>query len=240
MKKTAYLIILLCCGYYYSAAQVGIGTTTPDASSILDVESTDKGILIPRLTTVQINAITNPANGLIVFNTDLNEFHFNCGTTATPDWVKTSHSMSVKYSNTDTTTNVNPNTTPINLPILGNLEWNDNTSLYTANTVANTITVTQDGRYKITVNVSLLAAAATARLTPEMWIEINGTQQGAYGSTGYIRNNGGHQESSLHITEVLNLTANDIISVSIVRTGANGSVNLRSAGTSNIYIEKIK
>lgn len=231
---------MLCMHNVFS--QVGIGTTTPDASSILDIESTDKGILVPRLTSAQINAITNPANGLLVYNTDFNEYQFNCATPATPDWIKISHNTSVKYSNTDITTNVNSNPagTPINIPILGNLEWNDDTTLYTANTGTNTITVSEAGRYRITVNVSLLAAVNTARLTPEMWIEINGTQQGTYGSTGYIRNNGGQTESSLHITEVLNLAANDVVSISITRTGANGNVNLRSSGSSNIYIERIK
>lgn len=239
MNKIAFIIIVLLC-VHNSFSQVGIGTTSPDASSILDISSTDQGVLVPRLTTAQINAIVNPANGLLVYNTDFNEFQFNCAIPATPDWIKISHNTSVKYSNTDTTTDVNPTTTPINLPILGNLEWNDDDTLYTANTGTNTITVTESGRYRITVNASFLAGAATARLTPEMWIEINGSQQGTYGSTGYIRNNGGQQESSIHITEVFNLAVNDVISISIVRTGANGTVNLRSAGSSNILIERIK
>ncbi|MET2986169.1 hypothetical protein [Aureibaculum conchae] len=51
-------------------AQVGIGTTTPDASSALEIESTDKGLLIPRMTTVQRAAIATPALGLLVYDTD--------------------------------------------------------------------------------------------------------------------------------------------------------------------------
>ncbi|MDN3641727.1 hypothetical protein QWY87_03390 [Lutimonas halocynthiae] len=53
-------------------AQVGIGTTSPDASSALEVASTDKGFLMPRMTTVQREAIATPANGLMVFDTDTN------------------------------------------------------------------------------------------------------------------------------------------------------------------------
>ncbi|MDA9290018.1 fibronectin type III domain-containing protein [Polaribacter sp.] len=51
-------------------AQVGIGTTTPDASSALDITSTTKGLLIPRMTTAQRNLISSPVTGLMIHNTD--------------------------------------------------------------------------------------------------------------------------------------------------------------------------
>ena len=54
-------------------SQVGIGTTTPDASAELDVTSSTKGILPPRMTQTQRNAIVSAAAGLIVWCT-------NCGT----------------------------------------------------------------------------------------------------------------------------------------------------------------
>ncbi len=52
----------------------GIGTTSPDASAALDVSSTDKGFLMPRMTTAQRTAIVNPATSLTVFDTDTNTF----------------------------------------------------------------------------------------------------------------------------------------------------------------------
>ena len=51
-------------------AQVGIGTTTPDASSALDISTTTKGLLLPRMTATQRDAISSPAQGLIIFCTD--------------------------------------------------------------------------------------------------------------------------------------------------------------------------
>ncbi|MCX7861452.1 MAG: hypothetical protein N2449_00455 [Bacteroidales bacterium] len=51
--------------------QISINNTgnPPHSSSILDLESTDKGLLIPRMTTEQRNSISNPANSLLIFNT---------------------------------------------------------------------------------------------------------------------------------------------------------------------------
>ncbi|MFT3912437.1 MAG: hypothetical protein QM737_23620 [Ferruginibacter sp.] len=51
-------------------AQIGIGTNTPDPSAILHVQDTARGFLIPRMTKLQKNAIQNPAEGLMVYQTD--------------------------------------------------------------------------------------------------------------------------------------------------------------------------
>ncbi|MBL4753458.1 MAG: hypothetical protein JKY52_07685, partial [Flavobacteriales bacterium] len=70
-------------------AQVGIGTTTPDASAVLDLTSTTKGMLISRLTMVQRNAIVSPATGLLVYQTDNNPaYYYNAGTPGVPNWVR--------------------------------------------------------------------------------------------------------------------------------------------------------
>ncbi|MEP6747581.1 MAG: hypothetical protein ABJB86_07635 [Bacteroidota bacterium] len=70
MKKIVALLLTTAI-YCTSFSQgVGIGTTLPDAKSILDIKSTDKGILFPRLTTTQRDNIINPPNSLHIFNTD--------------------------------------------------------------------------------------------------------------------------------------------------------------------------
>jgi hypothetical protein len=53
-----------------SYAQVGIGTTDPDATSALEIKSSTKGFLPPRLSITQANAIENPAEGLTFYCTD--------------------------------------------------------------------------------------------------------------------------------------------------------------------------
>jgi hypothetical protein len=50
--------------------QVGVGTSSPDNSSVLDVNSINKGILIPRMTESQRNGIINPVTGLMIYQTD--------------------------------------------------------------------------------------------------------------------------------------------------------------------------
>jgi hypothetical protein len=52
---------------------VGIGTASPNASAILDVQSTTKGVRMPNMTTAQKNAIVTPAAGLMVYDTTLSK-----------------------------------------------------------------------------------------------------------------------------------------------------------------------
>ena len=59
---------------------VGIGTASPAATSALDITSTNKGLLIPRMTTNQRDAITSPAIGLQIYNLDCKVLNYWSGT----------------------------------------------------------------------------------------------------------------------------------------------------------------
>ncbi|WP_417858081.1 hypothetical protein [Xanthomarina gelatinilytica] len=78
--KNLPLFALKCMAFFLLSAniysQVGIGTLTPNASAMLDVESTTKGLLTPRMTSAERTAISNPANGLLVYDTTENAFYF--------------------------------------------------------------------------------------------------------------------------------------------------------------------
>src|SRR5687767_295365 len=74
MKKSLFCLfnIVLVTGVI-SYAQVGVNGTgaSPQSSAGLDVDFTDKGFLLPRMTTAQRNAISGPAVGLQIYNTDM-------------------------------------------------------------------------------------------------------------------------------------------------------------------------
>lgn len=104
-------------------AQVGIGTSSPDPAAILDIVSSTKGILIPRMTTTQRNAIPSPATGLLVYDTLLKGFYGydgtnwtqdvfgavkwslrgNAGTNATTDFIGTTDAQSLVFRTSNAT-----------------------------------------------------------------------------------------------------------------------------------------
>ncbi len=88
MKKLSTFIALFLLISSALFAQVGINNdnSVPDASAMLDVKSTSKGMLVPRMTAAQRDAISNPAKGLLIYCTDNNQFYSNKGTSASPDW----------------------------------------------------------------------------------------------------------------------------------------------------------
>lgn len=78
----ASVTILLSFGKGNAQNNVGIGTNTPNPNAILDMQSTTQGVLVPRLTTAQRNAIAAPTEGLLIYDTDVNCFFFYESTAA--------------------------------------------------------------------------------------------------------------------------------------------------------------
>ncbi len=71
MKKIYLLTLMfISIGTFAQRNNVGIGTNTPDQSSLLDLQSNTKGFLTPRMTAKQKEEVINPAQGLLIFQTD--------------------------------------------------------------------------------------------------------------------------------------------------------------------------
>jgi hypothetical protein len=68
-------------------AQIGLGTPSPDASSVLDMNATNKGVLFPRMTTAQRNGILLPATGLMVYNIEIDAVEVNIGIPPLKEWI---------------------------------------------------------------------------------------------------------------------------------------------------------
>jgi hypothetical protein len=80
MKNFIFLVFLFLAQYAHSQG-IGIGSTNPPhPSAALDVNSTNKGLLIPRMTTTQRTAIVSPLKGLMVFDNTTSSFWFYNGT----------------------------------------------------------------------------------------------------------------------------------------------------------------
>src|ERR1700730_17832738 len=100
MKKFFTLILIFIIISLKATSQsVGIGTTTPDNSAQLHINSTDKGLLVPRMTAAQRAAIVEPATGLIVYQTDGSTgFYYNNGAPLATTWLLLINSNAVVTS----------------------------------------------------------------------------------------------------------------------------------------------
>jgi len=79
MEKKAlilFIVLFLVINFNVLGQNVGIGTSTPDGSAALEINSNDKGLLIPRMDSVARKAILSPATGLLVFDIDNNSFWY--------------------------------------------------------------------------------------------------------------------------------------------------------------------
>lgn len=186
-------------------AQVGIGTTTPAPSSALDVTSTTRGVLIPRMTSAQRTAITTPAEGLMVYQTNapIGLWMFISGA-----WTRMSSVQDVSALGRGTGFAANTSGTLISVLLGGtSIPLPDVKNLgadITANAANTIFTVNAAGRYRLAYSVRLTAALlVSSRLT------INGAQLDGSVLTPLLA------LSSLSAEVVVNLAAGDQISVQL-------------------------
>ena len=119
------------------SAQVSINTTgdSPDSSSMLDVKSTDKGILIPRMDETAMNNIATPATGLVIYNTTAKAFYYFDGASWLPigegatdnDWTISGNDM---YNNNSGNVGIGINTPASKLDVNGEIKHGNALNLY--------------------------------------------------------------------------------------------------------------
>jgi hypothetical protein len=240
MKKIIYIIFCFC--FSTITAQVGIGTTTPKSSAILDITSTEKGMLVPRMNETDRNNITSPEKGLLIYNTTSNSFEYNFGNNSSKSWTSIKsygNTPSVKYSSVASTDNINT-ATATNIKLFNNLNWNDDSSLYTK-VDDSEITITEPGRYQVICNLYIIGTSTSnsnrQRTGNEIYLAVNNIQFGINSATSYIRQASSHNTASLHINETFEINSSKQISIQSIRKANSGKVEVVSA---NIIIKKIR
>jgi uncharacterized protein (TIGR02145 family) len=89
IRNYAVGVFLLWIGFYNWMPvypQTAVGGSSPHTSAMLDIQSDSKGVLFPRMTSIQRNQIHRPASGLMIFNTETICLEINLGTADTPYW----------------------------------------------------------------------------------------------------------------------------------------------------------
>ncbi len=133
MKKIITMFFIIG-AIYANFAQVAINTdgSAPDASAMLDVKSTAGGILIPRMSAADRDAIASPATGLLVFVTDDHTFYYYDGANwvtmiTDNDWTINGNDM---YNNNTGNVGVGTNTPEKKLDVNGEIKHGNALSLY--------------------------------------------------------------------------------------------------------------
>jgi hypothetical protein len=220
-------------------AQTGIGTSTPDPSAKLHVASTDKGLLIPRMTSGQRTAISNPANGLMIYQTDgVAGFYVNTGSSGTPswtrvntDWTKSGNDISFSGGNVSITGNqtVSGNVTASNF--IGNGSQLTDVAIKTTGTW-NVATGESDYSFTVTSGSYVMWVFANIPNGIIAWnatVTVTNSNVPVVGSHyAWVYNGGG--------------TPIDFISIPNQITGTNNSIvrSTISGSTSNVFTFKIK
>ncbi|MDU0370207.1 hypothetical protein ACFPAF_07385 [Hymenobacter endophyticus] len=231
MKK-AFLVVLAISALSCAArAQVSISATptTPDASAILDVSSTTKGLLPPRMTQAERGAIATPATGLIVYQTNGTAgLYCNNGTSTAPFWQLLSARAQPVYGHFASIINqpLPPNNTPTNLNLTAAFE----SSGLTSNINTDQITIVTPGLYRIFYNTSIFIS--------------NGAQfsvQAYKNSTAIGRINFlfGPQGSLPSVSEegLYTLTAGDIITVKFINYTSASNVQTNGGTLTLVQIQ---
>jgi len=202
------LIAILLLFPLFSFSQVGINQTNPDASAMLDIVSSDKGILIPRM--ANHTSVVSPAEGVMVFNTTTNSFWFYTGT----EWkelVYSSGDNNVELTFGELYGSIN---STIDLTDAGvyygwvsAVEGGFSKVTFTDNAISDRMTISNSGTYRINVTISFSSTKNTHAVTGKIF--KNGVGQDNIMFKRMLNSNG--DVGSAALTGILTLSAGDYI-----------------------------
>jgi len=253
MKKISYLLLLFVTTISFS--QVGIGTTSPDASSVLDISATDAGFLVPRMTLMQRNNIATPIQeGLLIFQTDNTPgfYYYDSsawsvmegatgGTSMTLDEYK-NLTDAVKVTNT-ATTNVNTTSETVynNFTTTDLLELNRGQFTF----ASNGITPNFNGFVEIIFNIKLdyNSGVNGPRVSPGFRWKHNGNV-GPWAVHSYIRSASdgsgtGPYNSSVNFSTIIEVVSGEQIQIEHKKVSGTGDVSVGASGVEFIVKRRL-
>ncbi len=202
MRRTfTFVFLILFASIKLTAQSVGINNSAsqPDPSAILDVSATDKGLLIPRMTTAERIAITTPALGLFVFDTDANGFWFYDGLAWKSISAQPAAAINFRYyASTSQGINANTNT---------KVNFSNQSFLNNADFANSTFTAPVSGIYNLSTSLSIYGNNAASL---GVSVLVNGI---AKGSPSYYIINGVFQE--VGFSDNVELTAGDQLYIQV-------------------------
>ncbi len=227
--KQKFILLSALAGLAFSAAraQVGIGTPTPNATAALDIQSTTRGLLIPRMTAAQRVAISSPAQGLMVYQTDapiglwsyVNSSWLRMTTTA--DAGASTLASGFAANTSGSVIAVLLGGTDVALPNAQNLGTG-----ITVNGANSIFTVANAGRYRISYNINL-----TAGLLLSTRILVNGTEVTAMTNSPVL------SLSNFRAEGIVTLTAGSTVQLQMF--GLLGAATLSSGQGAALTIQQL-
>lgn len=256
-----FLLLLSCTIAIYAQKNVGIGTTAPDNSAILDIQSNEKGLLMPRMTLEQRDLITNPAEGLLLYQTN-GEAGFYYFTQNVWKPLTSNEARSIAAANPDnwsiTGNAVAPgnfigttNSTPLELRVANvragyvtNLTLRNTFLGYQAGALTTGIQNTGIGAEALKSNTTGLRNVAIGR--GALTTNTTGGGNAAMGANALFNNNGGNNLAIGFSSMALNTTGSDNIAIGTSALFDNTTGNFNTVigsqagklkqGSNNIYI----
>lgn len=250
MKKTIGFCMLSCCLYFTSNAQtntfptsgsVGIGTTAPSASSLLEIKSTNKGLLIPRMTLAQRNGIAAPATGLLIYQTNATAgFYYYTGSAWTPlkpkqnSWLLTGNAATDTSINFIGTSDAQPLVIKVNNQKAGYLDFNtqSNTTfgyqaLANVSSGYDNVAIGYQSLYSNTGGTENFACGTKA-----MYYNTTGTDNVAIGSIALQKNSTGDYNTALGTGALyLNTNGAENVAVGYFALGNTTGIQNTAVGT---------
>jgi hypothetical protein len=239
------MALVMTVSFFVANAQVGIGTISPDASAQLDVQSTSKGLLIPRMTDTERADIDNPATGLLVYQTNGTAgFYFFDGINWQP------------FSNGPTVAPIGFSATTANVTVASSSQISAFSTLYDDGSgldpVTGNYTIPANGIYRVSavVNYSTTAAVSVnlgAGVDPRIAVTVNGEERltGLFPLLNVnvplvltlraILGNG-----AVVISGDIPLTAGDVLGLQYVSDGLAIGLNLGGGGAANGIVWSVR